>query len=44
MERQAINYELAVNNIAVRNAMKKGERHPFLKDDRAVIHWIEVRA
>ena len=44
MERQAINYELAVNNIAVRNAMKEGERHPFLKDDRADIHWIEVRA
>ena len=35
MERQAINYEVAVANIAVRDAMKRGERHPFLKDDRA---------
>jgi hypothetical protein len=24
--------------------MKKGERHSFLKDDWATIHWIEVRA
>ena len=44
MERQAINYEVAVSNIAVRDAMKKDERHPFIKDDRADIHWIEVRA
>lgn len=24
--------------------MKEGERYPFLKDDWADIHWIEVRA
>jgi len=24
--------------------MNEGERHPFLKDDWADIHWIEVRA
>ena len=24
--------------------MKEGERHPFLKDDWADVHWIEVRA
>jgi len=35
---------VTVYNKAVWDAMKEGERHPFLKDDRAVIHWIEVRA
>ena len=44
MEQQAITYEVAVYNKAVRDAMKEGERHPFLKDDWADIHWIEVRA
>tara|TARA_E500000331_G_scaffold290679_1_gene286830 strand:+ start:359 stop:517 length:159 start_codon:yes stop_codon:yes gene_type:complete len=24
--------------------MKEGERYPFLKDDWADVHWIEVRA
>jgi len=44
MTQQAVTYEVAVFNQAVRDAMKEGERHPFLKDDWADIHWIEVRA
>ena len=44
MNQQAVTYEVAVFNQAVRDAMKDGERHPFLKDDWADIHWIEVRA
>tara|TARA_E500000331_G_scaffold236807_1_gene227154 strand:- start:310 stop:528 length:219 start_codon:yes stop_codon:yes gene_type:complete len=44
MNQQAVTYEVAVFNQAVRDAMKEGERHPFLKDDWADIHWIEVRA
>ena len=30
MEQQAITYEVAVYNKAVRDAMKEGERDPFL--------------
>jgi hypothetical protein len=44
MNQKSIIYEVAVFNQAVRDAMKKGERHSFLKDDWATIHWIEVRA
>ena len=42
MKQQAITYEVAVYNKAVRDAMKEGERHPFLKDEWADIHWIEA--
>jgi hypothetical protein len=38
MKQQAINYEVADYNKAVRDDMKEGERHPFLKDDCADIH------
>ncbi len=41
---QPITYEVAVYNQAVRDAMNEGERHPFLKDEWADTHWIEVRA
>ncbi|MGB0554335.1 MAG: hypothetical protein ACPGQV_17485 [Alphaproteobacteria bacterium] len=44
MNQQAVTYEVAVFNQAVRDAMEDGERHPFLKDDWADIHWIDVRA
>ena len=44
MNQQPITYEVAVYNKSVRDAMKEGERHPFLKDEWADIHWVEVRA
>lgn len=44
MQQRVITYEVAVFNQEVRDAMKTGGRHPFLKDDWADIHWIEVRA
>jgi hypothetical protein len=44
MNQKSILYEVSVFNQEVRDAMKKGERHSFLKDDWATIHWIEVRA
>lgn len=44
MHERVITYEVAVYNQEVREAMKSGERHSFLKDDWADIHWIEVRA
>lgn len=44
MDQRANRYEVAVFNAEVREAMRMGERHPFLKDDWADIHWIEVLA
>ena len=44
MNQRAKRYEVAVFNQQVRDAMKEGDWHPFLKDDWADIHWIEVLA
>ena len=44
MNKQPITYEVAVYNKDVRDAMKEGERHPFLKDEWADIHYVDILA
>ena len=44
MNQQPIRYEVAIYNKDVRDAMKEGERHPFLDDAWADVHWIDVNA